>query len=102
EDASDDRRLAAPEVALRDDGVGDVAAAAAAHEDLGAGPPRRVQYDDLARGRCASREDPGRQTRGAGADDDDVGGSGEGGHRPSLRIPIMTAYTAAVSLFFQD
>ena len=72
--AADDRPLAAPEVGLGDDGVRDVAAAAAADEDLGARLEGAVEQDDRPRRRGAAREDRGREAGGAGADDRDVTG----------------------------
>ena len=70
---ADDARRAAPEIALGDDAVGDVAARAAADEDLRADAARAVEADDAQRGRGARGEDRGREPGRAGADNDEVG-----------------------------
>src|SRR2546428_634319 len=72
EDAPDDRRSAAPEIAFGDVDVGDVAARSAADQDFCAGFLRAVEDDD-GTGRVRSpEEDGGRKAGGAGADDDYV------------------------------
>ena len=73
--ARDQPRRAAPEVALGHDAVGDVAARAAAHEDLGADVARAVQAAHAERRRRARREDRRREAGRAGTDHDDVSGS---------------------------
>ena len=70
--APDDRGLAAPEIALGDDGVGHVAARSAADEDLRAGRARAVEEDDRTGAIEAAGEDRGGQAGRAGADDGDV------------------------------
>src|SRR5437763_7795696 len=72
EDAPDDRRSAAPEIAFGDVDVGHVAARSAADHDFCAGFLRAVEDDD-GTGRVRSpEEDGGREAGGAGADDDYV------------------------------
>src|SRR5439155_7498817 len=70
--AADDGRPSAPEVALGDGRVRDVAARPAAHEDLGARFPRAVEEHDRRRAVEAAGENGGRETGGAGADHRDV------------------------------
>src|SRR5437762_3480344 len=70
--AADDRRRAAPEVAFADRRVGDVAAAAAADEDLRAGGARALEQDERGRWVEAAREDRRREAGRARADDRDV------------------------------
>src|SRR6185295_10281438 len=72
ENAADDRRRPAPEIAFGDRRIRDVAAAAAADQNLGAGRARAVEDDDRSRWIEAAREDRGREPGGAGADDRDV------------------------------
>ena len=75
--AADDRRLAAPEIALGDGGVRDVAARSAADEDLRARRARAVEQHDRARAVEPAREDRGGQAGGAGADDRHVARRGK-------------------------
>ena len=72
QDAADDRGPAAPEVALRDDPVGDVAARTAADEDFCAGRARAIENDDRALWIGPAGKNRGGETGGAGADDGDV------------------------------
>ena len=65
---------AAPEVAVRDNRIGDVAARAAADENLRAGSFCGVEEGDAQRGGKAACEDRGRQAGRAGADDRHVAG----------------------------
>src|SRR5207237_4261783 len=62
----------APEVAFADRRVGDVAAAAAADEDLRAGRARALEQDERGRWVEAAREDRRREAGRARADDRDV------------------------------
>ncbi len=71
---SNDRAAAAPEVPVRDNGVGHVAARSAADENFGAGSPCGVEEGDAQRGCKTAREDGGGQARGAGPDDRHVAG----------------------------
>ena len=80
---ADDGRPAAPEVALGDDGVGDVAARSAADENLGARFSGAVEEDDRAGRIEATDEDGCRQAGRAGADDGDVAGLRKWGHDAS-------------------
>jgi hypothetical protein len=83
EDAPDNRRSATPEISLADGGVGDVAARAAADQNLGAGTFGSLEQRDRARRVGAPRENRRSEPGGSGADDEDIGvyarlsGSGE-------------------------
>ena len=70
--ATDDRRSPAPEIALGDDGVGEVAARSAADEDLGARLPSAFDQYDRSRPILSSREDRGCEAGCAGADNRNV------------------------------
>ena len=70
--APDGRRLAAPEIALGDDGVGHVAAGSAADEDLRAGRARAVEENNRTGAIETARENRGGQAGRAGADDGDA------------------------------
>ena len=61
----------AAEVPLRDDGVRDVAARAAAHQDLGPGPLCPLEEQDRLRHAAPCREDGRRQPGGSRPDDRD-------------------------------
>ena len=63
----------AVEVALGDDAVGDVAARAAAHQDLGPGPLRPLKEKDGPAHSATRREDGRSQAGGARTDDADHG-----------------------------
>src|SRR5204862_3046214 len=71
-DAADDCPPSAPEILFRHDGVRDVAAAAAADENLGAWTSGAIEQDDRRVRVKASSEDCRRETGGAGADDRNV------------------------------
>jgi hypothetical protein len=76
EHAPDDRGAAALEIRLRDDAVRDVAAAAAADEDLGTRLPRPVDDGHADRRVQPPLEDRRRQAGRPRADDDDWRGHG--------------------------
>src|SRR5581483_3806143 len=70
--ATDDGRAAAPEIPFGDDRVGDVAARAAADEDLRAGARGAVGDDERERCVGAAGKDGGGEAGGAGADHGDI------------------------------
>jgi hypothetical protein len=72
EDAPDDGRPSAPEIAFGDDRVREVAAGAAADEDLRAGLLRAFEQDDGSPGTASPREDCGGETCRAGTDNGDI------------------------------
>ena len=69
QDTPDDRPLAAPVVLFSHHGVGDIASAAAADENLGAGPCGAIEEDNGSRRIELAREDRRCETGRAGADD---------------------------------
>src|SRR5712692_101657 len=71
---ADDRSRAAPEILIRDDGVGDVAARTAADQNFCAGPPGALEQDDRERAIESAGENGGREAGRAGADDRHVTG----------------------------
>jgi len=63
------------------DGVGDVAAPAAADQDLGAGACRPLEQDDVDAGIGSLQENGRGQPGGAGADDGHVARGGNRAHQ---------------------
>ena len=70
----DNRGRPAPEVALADDRVGDVAPRAAADQDLRARLPRALEQNDAQRRSEPAGEDGSGHPGRAGADDRDIAG----------------------------
>jgi hypothetical protein len=92
EDASDDRGASAPEIALGHDAVGDVAASSTADEDFGAGLGGAVDEKDRSGRIRAPGKDRRGQSRGAGADDDDLDLRQE--CTPGASWPVRSTYSA--------
>ena len=72
QDAADDGATAAPEIGIGDGSIGDVAAGAAADENLRAEMACAVDEDDAAVRMKPPDEDRGREAGGAGSDDRDI------------------------------
>jgi hypothetical protein len=74
---SNDAAPSAPEIAIENRAVGDVAAAAAADEDFRAWLPGAIEHENPEIRARTADEDGGSQPRGAGADHQDVARRGD-------------------------
>jgi hypothetical protein len=77
QDAANQRRLTATEIPFGDDRVGNVAAGAAADQDLGSRRAGAIEQNDRSRLVVSAGEDRGREAGGAGADNRDVARRGK-------------------------